>query len=184
MANRYIKSGTRGITFQTHTWELPNIEILDGYMTIHGVLNADKGLRVPGVIEALVGEQGAGIVSIEYDTSIRGSLQVGGQLALDSIVTGNPQFLGNVGIGQLWGEVFPASSSLIVFGPRIVNSMIGCHFGHADEACYGMTFNVLNTACNSSIDFKYSTDSLNSGQMDFDYSYNNCFILFRILWKS
>ena len=51
--------------------------------------------------------------------------------------------------------------------------MIGCHFGHADEACYGMTFSVLNTACNSSIDFKYSTNSLNSGQMYFDYSNNN-----------
>ena len=46
----------------------------------------------------------------------------------------------------------PASSSLLLGGDRNA-TMLGCHLGCTDAGCYGMTFNVLDTTCNSSIDF-------------------------------
>ena len=58
--------------------ELPIVEITDFGMSINGTLEVNGGLTVPGVLYALVGEQGSGMVMIEYDTTIRGGLSVGG----------------------------------------------------------------------------------------------------------
>ena len=155
-------------------------------MSINGTLSADKGLSVPGVLEALVSEVGVGMVRIEYDATIRGGLELGCdfavlgnmlgmtvarieglQDALNALSTNisyralkeHPQFVGHVGIGMIAGEVstgVPASSSLLVAGDRNVHRVLGCHLGYASAGCYGMTFNVLDTTCNSSICFKYS----------------------------